>query len=536
MSIISIGVSGLTAAQIALSTSSSNTTNAYTAGYTLQVANFSESTSGSGVQISSVDRQYNSFVTTQLNSSISAESALSTYQTEVDQIDSLLADGDASLDTLMQSFFSALQTLTSDASDTAAREEVIGAAQTLTSQFTQLGSYLDDMADDVNSQIDDQVSQVNDLTEQIAGLNKKISLSDALGSTSNALLDQRDLLVSQLSELVDVDITTQDNGSYTVSLSNGLALVSGNSSFDLQTAVSASDPTQTVVTYVDAAGHTTTLADSTFEGGSLGGLMDFRDNSLSDAQNQLGILAVSLTQAFNTLQTAGIDLNGDSGSALFSVDDPSVYGNTSNTGDATLSATFSDDVSALAATDYTVSYSDSDGYTVTRNDTGASVTSTYDSSSATLDFAGMSVAISGSADDGDSFLVLPTRNAASSFTTLTSDGSLIAAGTSTGSSDNTNALAMLNLQTSSIVGGSKTLSQTYSALVSDVGSTASKVAGQLETQTSLTEQLTTLQQSESGVNLDEEAANLIVYQQYYQACAKVVEVGTSLLDTILDIN
>lgn len=536
MSIISIGVSGLTAAQIALSTSSSNTTNAYTAGYTLQVANFSEATAGSGVQISSVDRQYNQFVTSQLNSSTSTESALSTYQTEIDQIDSLLADGDASLDTLMQSFFSSIQTLTSDASDTAAREEVIGAAQTLTSQFTQLGSYLDDMASDVNSQIDDQVSQINDLTDQIADLNEKISLSDALGSTSNSLLDQRDLLVSQLSELVDVDVTTQTNGSYTVSLSNGLALVSGNSSFELQTAVSASDPTQTVVTYVDAAGHTTTLDDSTFEGGSLGGLMDFRDTTLSDAQNQLGILAVSLTQAFNTLQAAGVDLNGDTGTALFSVDDPSVYANTQNSGDAILSATFSDDVSALAATDYTVNYSDSDGYTVTRNDTGASVDSTYDSNSNTLTFAGMSVAISGTADSGDSFLVLPTRNAASSFTTLTSDGSLIAAGTSTGASDNSNALLMLNLQTDSIVGGSKTLAQTYSSLVSDVGSTASKVAGQLETQTSLTEQLTSLQQSESGVNLDEEAANLIVYQQYYQACAKVIEVGTSLLDTILDIN
>ena len=236
------------------------------------------------------------------------------------------------------------------------------------------------------------------------------------------------------------------------------------------------------------------------------------------------------------MQAAGIDLNGDSGSAFFSVDDPSIYGNTQNTGDATLSATFTDDVSALSATDYTVKYSATDGYTVTRNDSGASVTSTYDANNDTLTFAGMSVAISGTADDGDSFLVLPTRNAASSFSTLTSDGSLIAAGTSTGSSDNSNALAMLNLQTDSIVGGSKTLSQTYSALVSDVGSTASKVAGQLETQSGLTEQLTTLQQSESGVNLDEEAADLIVYQQYYQACAKVVEVGTSLLDTLLDIN
>ncbi|MHC8383776.1 flagellar hook-associated protein FlgK [Pseudomonas sp. LB3P14] len=536
MSIISIGVSGLSAAQIALSTSSNNTTNAYTDGYTLQVATFSESTSGSGVQISSVDRQYNQFVTTQLNSSISAESALSTYQTEVDQIDSLLADGDASLDTLLQSFFSAIETLTSDASDTAAREEVIGAAETLASQFTQLGSYLDEMADDVNNQIDDQVTQVNDLTEQIADLNKKISLSDALGTTSNDLLDQRDLLVSQLSELVDVDVTTQDNGSYSVSLSNGLALVSGNDSFELKTSVSASDPTQTVVAYVDAAGNTTVLDDSTFEGGSLGGLMDFRDTTLTETQNQLGILAVTLTQAFNTLQASGIDLNGDTGTDFFSVEDPSTYGNTNNTGDATLTATFTDDVSALSASDYTVSYSDTDGYTVTRNDTGASVDSAYDSDTDTLTFAGMSVAISGTADDGDSFLVLPTRNAASSFSTLISDGSLIAAGTSTGSSDNTNALAMLDLQTDSLVGGTSTLSQTYSALVSDVGSSASKIAGQLETQSSLTEQLTTLQQSESGVSLDEEAANLIVYQQYYQACAKVVEVGTTLLDTILDIS
>ncbi|MNU03766.1 Flagellar hook-associated protein 1 [compost metagenome] len=72
--------------------------------------------------------------------------------------------------------------------------------------------------------------------------------------------------------------------------------------------------------------------------------------------------------------------------------------------------------------------------------------------------------------------------------------------------------------------------------MSDVGSTATRVAAQLETQSALTEQLTTLQQSESGVNLDEEAANLIVYQQYYQACAKIVEVGTTVLDTILDIS
>ncbi|WDY57885.1 flagellar hook-associated protein FlgK [Pseudomonas sp. PSKL.D1] len=536
MSIISIGVSGLTAAQIALATSSNNTTNAYTDGYTRQVATFSESSSGSGVQVSSVDRQYNQFVTTQLNGSISAESALSTYQTEIDQIDSLLADSDGSLDTLLQSFFSAIQTLTSDSSDTAAREEVVGAAETLASQFNQLGSYLSEMAEDVNNQIDDQVTQINDLSAQIATLNDQISLSETLGSTSNDLLDQRDLLVSQLSELVAVDVNVQDNGSYTVSLSNGMALVSGGDSFELTTEVSATDPSESSISYVDAAGNSVALDTDTLDSGSLGGLLEFRDTTLAETQNQLGLMAVSLTQAFNTLQAEGIDLNGDTGSDFFSVADPVVYGNTGNTGDATLTATFSDDVSELTASDYTVTWSDSDGFTVTRNDTGASVDATYDSDSGTLTFAGMELTVSGTADEGDSFLVQPTRNAASSFTTVISEGEQIAAGTSSGASDNTNALAMLDLQTSDIVGGSATLSETYASLVSDVGSSATRVAAQLETQSALTDQLTTLQQSESGVNLDEEAANLIVYQQYYQACAKIVEVGTTVLDTILDIS
>ncbi|AVD88276.1 flagellar hook-associated protein FlgK [Pseudomonas sp. SWI44] len=538
MNIISIGVSGLTAAQIALTTSSNNTTNAYTDGYTRQVANFSEATSGSGVQVSSVSRQYNQFVTAQLNGAISAQSALSTYQTEVDQIDSLLSDSGASLDSLLQSFFSAIQTLTSDASDTAAREEVVGSAETLASQFNQLGSYLAEMADDVNNQIDDQVTQINGLSAQIATLNGQISLSESLGSASNDLLDQRDLLVSQLSELVAVDITVQDNGSYTVSLSNGMALVSGGDSFELATQPSSSDPSELSISYVDAAGNSVTLDEDTLDSGALGGLLEFRDTTLAETQNQLGLMAVSLAQAFNTLQAQGIDLNGNTGTDFFSVADPVVYGNTGNTGDAAISASFSASASAseLSASDYTVSYSDTDGFTVTRNDTGASVAAAYDSSSGTLSFAGMELTISGSANDGDSFLVQPTRNAASSFTTLISEGEQIAAGTTSGSSDNTNALAMLDLQTSDIVGGSATLSESYAALVSDVGSTATRVAAQLETQSALTEQLSTLQQSESGVNLDEEAANLIVYQQYYQACAKIVEVGTTVLDTIIDIS
>lgn len=536
MSIISIGVSGLNAAQIALTTSSNNITNVYTDGYNLETTKLAASSSG-GVEVTSVDRTFDQFIASQLNASTSTESALSTYSTEVSQIDDLLSDSTSDLDTLMQSFFSSIETLTADAGDSAAREEVIGSAQTLTSQFNLLGSYLDEMQTSVSGQVEDSVSQINDLTDQIASLNKQISALGSVSSTAaNTLLDQRDALVTSLSELVDVDVNEEDNGSYSVSLSNGLALVSGSSSFELAASACASDPEQTVVSYVDGAGNTTELAESTITGGTLGGLLSFQNDTLSTAQNQLGLMAVALTQAFNSLQESGVDLNGDSGSAFFSVADPVTYSNADNTGSASLGATFSDDLSSLTSSNYTISYSDSAGYTVTDADSGDAVAATYDASAGTLTFGGLSVAISGTADDGDSFLVKPLSNAASSLTTVIDDPALIAAGQSSGESDNSVALLMLDLQNQDLVGGSSTLSEAYAALVNDIGSTTSSISSKLESQTSVTEQLTTLQSSSSGVNLDEEAADLVRYQAYYQACAKIVEVGSTVLDTVLSLD
>lgn len=537
MSIISIGVSGLNAAQVSLNTSSNNITNVYTDGYNLQSATLSESSNGDGVSVSSVSRTFNQFVAAQLNASTSTESALSAYSTEVSQIDDLLGDSDSDLDALMQDFFSSLQTLTSDASDSAARQEVIGSAETLAAQFNQLGSYLDDMQSSVSDQMDDSVSQINDLTDQIATLNQQISaLGSVTDSSANTLLDQRDSLITSLSELVDVDVSVQSNGSYSVSLSNGLSLVSGSTSYQLQTTASSSDPEQTSISYVDAAGNLTELNEDVISGGTLGGLLSFQNDTLTDAQNQLGQMAVALATSFNALQASGVDLNGDTGTAFFSVDDPLVYGDADNTGSATLTATFSDDVTALTSSDYTVTYSDADGYVVTDADSGSAVDATYDADAGTLSFGGLTVSISGTPADGDSYLIKPLSNAASSLSVVIDDPSLIAAGQGDGDSDNTVALQMLDLQNQDLIGGSSTLSEAYASLVSDIGSTTSSISARLDSQTSLTEQLTTLQQSESGVSLDEEAANLVRYQAYYQACAKIVEVGSTVLDTILGLD
>ncbi|NHN78510.1 flagellar hook-associated protein FlgK [Azotobacter chroococcum] len=538
MSIFSIGVSGLNAAQVALSTTSNNITNVYTDGYNRQTTLLGESGVGNGVQVEGVQRQFNQFVATQLNQATSNSSALDTYETQIAQIDNLLADSEAGLAPLLQSFFSSLQDLASAPSDPAARQGLIGTADTLSAQFRAFDGYLEDMQQGVNGQIGDVVFQINNTAEQIAMLNREISLAKAkTGEAPNSLLDQRDQLVAELSTMVDVELTIQDGGTYNISIGNGQSLVSGTKSFALEAMASSADPSRTVVGYRDGAGNLREFSESTFTGGELGGLMTFRSETLDKTQNQLGQLAVSLAQGFNAQHAEGVDLNGDAGGDFFSIGAPTVYSNAGNDSAAYLEASFSDDLSGLTASDYDVKFSTTDGYSVTRRDTGE--TTTFAADATTLEFGGMVVTVSGSPADGDRFLVQPTRHAAGQLENLIQDTALIAAGQAeggTGSGDNRNALALQNLQDEALVGGVASLSQAYASMVGDVGNRTNVVQVNRQAQAGLTQQLRALQLSESGVNLDEEAANLIRFQQYYQASAKVIEVGATVLDTLLGLD
>lgn len=538
MSIFSIGVSGLNAAQVALSTTSNNITNVYTDGYNRQTTLLGESGVGNGVQVEGVQRQFNQFVATQLNQATSNSSALDTYETQIAQIDNLLADSEAGLAPLLQSFFSSLQDLASAPSDPAARQGLIGTADTLSAQFRAFDGYLEDMQQGVNGQIGDVVFQINNTAEQIAMLNREISLAKAkTGEAPNSLLDQRDQLVAELSTMVDVELTIQDGGTYNISIGNGQSLVSGTRSFALEAMASSADPSRTVVGYRDGAGNLREFSESTFTGGELGGLMTFRSETLDKAQNQLGQLAVSLAQGFNAQHAEGVDLNGDAGGDFFSIGAPTVYSNANNDSAAYLEASFSDDLSGLTASDYDVKFSATDGYSVTRRDTGE--TTTFAADATTLEFGGMVVTVNGTPADGDRFLVQPTRHAAGQLENLIQDTALIAAGQAeggTGSGDNRNALALQALQDEALVGGVASLSQAYASMVGDVGNRTNVVQVNRQAQAGLTQQLRALQLSESGVNLDEEAANLIRFQQYYQASAKVIEVGATVLDTLLGLD
>lgn len=630
MSMYSIGLSGLNAARIALNTVSNNVSNANTPGFNREITQLGEGFSGGGVRVDNIERQFNTYVAAQLNDANNQSSALRTYYSQVTQIDNLLADRAAGLAPLMQDFFSSLEGMASAPSDPAARQGVLGAANTLSSQFRSFDGYLDDLQSNINNQINDEIIQINNTTEQIAGLNKEIALARArTGEAPNGLLNQRDHLVSQLNERMDLRLNVQDGKTYNISLPNGQPLVTGTNTFKLEAIQADYDPQRTVVGYRDGGGNMVQLDESTIKGGALGGLMTFRSETLDKTQNQIGQLAVSLSVAFNEQHKKGTDLEGLQGEDFFNVRSPQTYSYPNNSADIASIEFDADNIDQLRAVDYTVRF-DGGAPVVQRNDTGAVVDigTGWNAAENTLSFGGLNIAFTNTPvpQDGDRFEIQPVRRAANGLdlniadvdkiaagnlatvsgdlainklniaagafdnneeysitindsgdvigavepaaSTLMVNGETFVAGTpievgdriqiggisftlselpelgeatlslskdNASSGDNRNALALQNLQAQSIVGGNATVNASYASIVSDVGNRTNITEVNLDARQGLTDQLRAVQQSESGVSIDEEMANLLRYQQFYMANARVIDTAGSMMDTILNL-
>lgn len=544
MSIFSTGLSGLNAAQVALSSTSNNIGNVNTPGYNRELTILTQQRASGGVGVASVDRQFNQFVARQLNSATSRTEALETYQQQVEQVDGLLADREAGLAPLMQGFFSAMEDLASAPSDAAARQGVMGSMDTLSAQFRSFDSYLNDMQSGINGQIKDEVNQINNASEQLAGLNREIALARAReGEAPNSLLNQRDQMVHEMSQKLDVKLEIQDGKTYNVTLPGGQPLVAGTRHHDLAVVPSPIDPERMVVGHTDSRGNVTTLDEDTISGGALGGAMAFRAETLDKVQNQVGQLALSFSMAVNTQHSQGRDLNGDDGGPIFKLSDPVAFSAKGNASQAEVA--FNTDelgpdnlsLESLRATDYDVRFRDGEP-TVFRLDTGEAIDigDGWSPGDMELSFGGVTMTFDEMPEDGDRFGVQPVRRGASGLEKAFGDiDKIAAAGAEGGTGNNDNALALQDLQKQMLIEGQATFGSAYGRMVSDVGNRASVVETNLTAQRGLTEQLQAVQQSESGVNLDEEAANLIRYQQFYQANARVIDTGANILDTILSL-
>ena len=626
--IFGIGVSGLNAAQAGLVTTGHNIANASTPGFHRQQVVQSNGVPhytgagfiGSGVQVDTVKRIYSDFLETQVGRSQAQASYYTAYSDQVSQIENLLADPSAGLAPALQGFFEGVQEVSANPGSMPSRGAMLAAGQSLATRFQTLDGRLREMNSSINSQLESTVSSVNAYAREIAALNVRITTAQVDPSQpANDLLDQRGQLISQLNELVGATALVQSDGNVTVTIGSGQALVVGTQAYRLAAVASPVTPGRTDIAYVAGTGGAVVLPPSSLNGGTLGALLAFRADTLTDAQNELGRIAAGLAQTFNAQHRAGQDLRGALGGDFFVLGEPVVTGRAGNTGSAVIAGSITD-AAGLAVSDYRLAYTGG-AYQLTR--LSDNTTQTYAALPQTVD--GITIQLTGGVPaDGDSFLIQPTANAARDFNVAFGDAALIAAaapvrtGSSSanagtgrisagevsspldanvqqpvtitftsattfnvtgagtgnpvgvayapgsdityngwtvqitgapeagdafsvstntnGTADNRNALALAQLQgANTLNGGTATFQGSYGQLTSSIGNVARDMSVAASAQESISLRSRESQQSMSGVNLDEEAANLIRYQQAYQASGKVIEIASSLFDTILGI-
>jgi flagellar hook-associated protein 1 FlgK len=417
--VLSTSVSGLLAFQRALDITSNNISNVATPGYSVETPNFTprqgQPTSagyiGSGVDIASITRSYDELLAGQVRTSQSGYSSFNTYATQAAQIDNMLSDTSTGLTASLQAFVNALQTVANSPSSTAQRQGLLSQAQALAQQLQNYNSQLTSYSAGVDSQLSSTVTQINNLSSGIAGLNLQIAQGLAsTGQTPNDLMDQRDLMIDQLSQYVSVSTASQADGSMNVYIGTGQPLVIGGTSQALTAFTDPYDASQHDVGIVSGGGNTADVT-SEISGGSLGGLLAVRSQVLQPVQNTLGQFSVGLATLVNQAQQAGMDLTGANGKPMFAVGPVLTKPASTNTGTATISVTRGN-ASALTADDY-ILRQNGGAWQLTDKTTGNVVTMAGAGTAANPFTAdGISIVVGGgAAANGDSFLIQPTAGA-----------------------------------------------------------------------------------------------------------------------------
>jgi len=559
--ILSTAVSGLMAFQRSIETTSHNIANVNTEGFSRQrvesVANLPEYTGsgyiGTGVEVSNITRSYDQFISGQLRSSTSAFGEVDGFKSYATQIDNLLADPTTGMEPAIQSFFNSVNDVANDPSSIAAREVMLTEGDSLTHRFGVISNRFEELKGQVNSDLKSMTDTVNSYTVSIADLNKRIAadIGRANGQQQpNDLLDERDNIVNKLADLVDVSVIPQANGMVSVLMSNGLPLVMDGLTSMLGVKANDFDPSRLDVTFTDIRGQEQDITDR-IKGGKIAGTLRFRTEILDPAQQKLGAVAAAIAIDFNAIHEAGYDLDGTLGGALFKftgVPEVPAIASPTNLGTATVTAAFGANSADLNTSDYLLELNGG-VYTLKRlsDDSSINLTNTAGvlTASGSDVLPGITLAVSAGALNGDQFLIRPTYQAASNLavnitdprkiaaaTNLDIDGVTVIAGPMEG--DNRNALSLANLANSSgMFGGTASFQESYGQIVSKVGGLTHAANISADAQESLLNRANEARENLAGVNLDEEAANLIKFQQSYQAAAQAISTASTLFDTLI---
>ena len=533
--------SSLAASQAMIAATSNNIANVNTPGYSRRVADLQTRSAGNtgagvsignGVEVGDIKRISDTFIERLLRDTTSTQSQDELKNDYLSRIQGLfnLSGDQTNIGSALTAFFSAINEVSLNPSSLELRSNLVDRGQDLVGSINTTYNTIANVQSELNQRLDIEVQTVNSLTGQIASLNGRISNKEATGTTAADERDQRDSLLNKLSEKVSFDVVDGSNGSINVVLSNGFAIVAGNTSRNLQTTTtpsfspggippSLSGQALSYVVYDYDSNGTPAHLDLTkfLKGGSgaIGGILQLRgyadpanssafqaDGDLVAAASRVEAIARDLLTTFNQsylggdenagaagLQPSSGDLNGNP-PATFGLFDFNYAGvkDVDGDGDPELSDITSGSIGIdNFASRIKMAFTDPKRFAAARdNDPTVGVTN---------------------------FPVGDGQNAAAMYALRTSTRNL--------------AVGNFSLQTS--------FNDAYGEMVTFVGQ--AKSSAELNAKVSKDNLVTTQNRRDeiSGVSLDEEYTSLIKYQKAFQASAKMIKVADDILTQIVGL-
>jgi len=617
-------LSALVSYQRALATTSHNIANADTEGYSRQRVDFAtrvpqqlgSTTIGSGVKVASVSRVYDNFTAGQLRSAQAAFSAVDNSYQLASQLDNALADPNLGLGASLSRYYNSIQGVADDPSSISSRQLMLAEAQGLGDRFADLSAQLASLSREVNVRISTSVSDINDLATQVADINLLISESKGkFGTTPNDLLDQRDQALLSLNELIGIKSVEQNDGTVSVFVGNGEALVLGDRTIKMNAVSNVFEPGRIEVA-MDLGGGNAVISSS-LSGGSLGGSLNFRDGLLDETRNELGRISLAVASSMNEQNRAGIDLRGNQGADIFSVPDPVVHRSINNSSATQMTAQITD-LSQVTGNNVLMRFNGS-SWSFFDEANGQPVSGVTGSGSVADPFqlSGVQFSLNGAAAAGDQFVLRPTEGATAGLKIVLTDPAGIAAAAATRSltgsnnigtgsisqtnvvdssdpnllnnvdieflnantyqvngsgsfsytpgtdlningnqfvlngspvagdhffigantnavGDNRNILKLAGAENLKLLnGGTVSVQDAVNGLVGDIAVATRSAQINKQSQENLLTQTRARYESVSGVNLDEEAANLLKFQQAYQAAAQATSIANDLFQNLM---
>ena len=630
---MSLGSRAVNAAYAQLQSTGNNIANANTKGYSRQQAmlatNSAELTGsgylGRGVTVTTVTRASNMFMAQQGVATASAAAADTVRRDRLSQLEKVFAGGQAGLGHAATQIFNAFADLAAVPTDLAARQAVLARLEDFATLARSSSGQIEALQDSVSHDVTGAVAEVNTMAGALAKLNTSIQKAGAEGHSPNDLLDQRDQLIKQIGEKLQLQVYISPDDTASLFVGSGQTLVLGSVSHAVLAAADANDPTR-VRLGIDQGGLTADMSIQDVGDGQIGGLLDFQGLALADARNRLGQLVAGLAGAVNRQQGLGLDLQGQAGSPLLGLKGPQALpaGGNLKDGDghylASVNLTLSDPAS-LRASEYQLQAdpAHSGQYRVTRLSDGQVFQPVADGQQ----IDGLTINIGPTAPlPGESFRLKPVSAAAGDLSVLLKNPRGVAAASpvvataapgNTGTlsvrsvaavaapaaayqalklsfvddqggyqiqdsanrllasgsfaagqalvydgielsmtglaragdqvqivptvfpaASNGNALRFDNLASLALIDG-QTVADAHASTLSALGVQLQGANAAADTSTAVAARAAADLSGQVGVNLDEEAARLIQYQQAYQASAKVLQTAQSLLDTLLNI-